>query len=102
MPLFWEGIRAGGYLGDCNAAVPLSHRVPDIIILVRPARGRDRFKSLSENGRALEQFAVPWEQSVPDPFSSDGSRIGSKQKPPVGFGAGRGFISLARWLWPGW
>jgi hypothetical protein len=35
--------------------------------------------SLSENRRGLEQFAVPWEQSVPDPLSADGSRIGARQ-----------------------
>jgi HPt (histidine-containing phosphotransfer) domain-containing protein len=37
-------------------------------------------KGLSENRRGLAHFAVPWEQKVPDPLSSDGSRIGSKTK----------------------
>ena len=35
-------------------------------------------KSLSENRRGLAHFAVPWEQNVPVPLSSAGSRIGSK------------------------
>ncbi len=36
-------------------------------------------KSLSENRRGLAHFAVPWEQNVPVPLSSAGSRIGSKR-----------------------
>ena len=35
------------------------------------------FKCLSENRRGLAHFAVPWEQNVPVPLSSAGSRIGS-------------------------
>ena len=46
-----------------------------------PDRQSDRLlepESLSENRRGLAHFAVPWEQNVPVPLSSAGSRIGSK------------------------
>ncbi len=51
----------------------------DVVMHVK--KGTSRWlKSLSENRRGLAHFAVPWEQNVPVPFSSAGSRIGSKEQ----------------------
>ena len=63
-----RGSRLGGR-GSCQAGTSTARQEP------RPPN----VKSLSENRRGLAHFAVPWEQNVPVPLSSAGSRLGSQR-----------------------